>query len=427
MKMNKISCVVLVFLLLLWISVCVEARKNDIRKTEFDRVEKYSPADYMSTFDVVSFGAKGNGVFDDSKHGKLPAKLIDGSVVAPSEASCWPKSSLLEWINFKWVQNFTLKGSGIVDAQGSDWWTSSSQFYHLQPHAVPSSLGTTSQEPSLKTHGSAHNLERAGQLIAHLPENAMIDILLPIPPENDLALRFYSCKNVTVKDIRIKNSPLCHLKFDSSKGIIVNNITISSPENSPNTDGIHLQNSVDVQIQYSDIGSGDDCVSIQTGCSNVHVHHLNCGPGHGTSIGGLGKDTSVACVSNIVVEDISMQNTLYGARIKTWQGGIGMVKNVSFSRIEVHEVKVPIVIDQYYCDKRSCKNQTASVVISGVSAGIKKAILQAVNLTAPISRIRPNTIGIMSCVAPPPRFPHPAATPLAEPTTGEENIELIQN
>lgn len=27
--------------------------------------------------------------------------------------------------------------------------------------------------------------------------------------------------------------------------------------------------------------TGDDCVSIQTGCSNVHVHHINCGPGHG--------------------------------------------------------------------------------------------------------------------------------------------------
>lgn len=27
--------------------------------------------------------------------------------------------------------------------------------------------------------------------------------------------------------------------------------------------------------------TGDDCVSIQTGCSNIHVHHINCGPGHG--------------------------------------------------------------------------------------------------------------------------------------------------
>jgi len=37
------------------------------------------------------------------------------------------------------------------------------------------------------------------------------------------------------------------------------------------------------------------------------------------SIGGLGKDKSVACVSDIIVEDISIQNTLAGVRIKTWQ------------------------------------------------------------------------------------------------------------
>ncbi|KAL3819259.1 hypothetical protein ACJIZ3_005164 [Penstemon smallii] len=34
---------------------------------------------------------------------------------------------------------------------------------------------------------------------------------------------------------------------------------------------------------------------------------------------------------------------------------------------------------------------------------------------------------IISCVAPPPRFPQPPASPLAVPTTREENNELIQN
>ena len=37
------------------------------------------------------------------------------------------------------------------------------------------------------------------------------------------------------------------------------------------------------------------------------------------SLGGLGKDKSVACVSDILVENSNIQNTLYGARIKTWQ------------------------------------------------------------------------------------------------------------
>jgi hypothetical protein len=84
------------------------------------------------------------------------------------------------------------------------------------------------------------------------------------------------------------------------------------------------------------------------------------------SIGGLGKDKSVACVSDIIVEDISIQNTLAGVRIKTWQGGLGVVKNLTFSNIQVKDVKVPIVIDQYYCDKSKCKNQTRAVSISGV-------------------------------------------------------------
>ena len=70
------------------------------------------------------------------------------------------------------------------------------------------------------------------------------------------ALRFYSSYNVTVRDIKIINSPNCHLKFDNSRGVEVNNITISAPETSLNTDGIHLQNSQDVEIHHSYIGCG---------------------------------------------------------------------------------------------------------------------------------------------------------------------------
>lgn len=144
---------------------------------------------------------------------------------------------------------------------------------------------------------------------------------------------------------------------------------------------------------------GDDCISIQTGCSNVYIHDVNCGPGHGISIGSLGKDSTKACVSNITVRDTKIQNALSGVRIKTWQvmllipnsfllynfginlldlakvfdclnlnlqGGSGSVKNIMFSNIEVSEVKKPIVIDQFYCDQSKCKNQTSAVAVSGI-------------------------------------------------------------
>nr|XP_016504584.1 PREDICTED: polygalacturonase At1g48100-like [Nicotiana tabacum] len=141
-----------------------------------------------------------------------------------------------------------------------------------------------------------------------------------MPSIKPTALRFYGSFNVTVTGIIIQNSQQCHLKFDNCIGVTVYNFTVSSPGDSPNTDGIHLQNSKDVLIRSSNIACGDDCVSIQTGCTNVYVHNINCGPGHGISIGSLGKDNTKACVSNITVKDVVMQNTMNGVRIKTWSG-----------------------------------------------------------------------------------------------------------
>ncbi|MCL7037912.1 hypothetical protein MKW94_030345 [Papaver nudicaule] len=310
-------------------------------------------------FDVLSFGAKGDGIADDSKalqaawkaaclvEGgivEIPSEFkflikpitleggpckphlvlqIDGIMLAPPNIGSWSKSDLYQWINIKRTENFTIQGGGVVDGQGFAWW---------KPNELSYIQKTSNHMPDMKP----------------------------------TAVRFYGSYHVTVRDIRIINSPLCHLKFDNSRYINVNNVTITSPENSPNTDGIHLQNSQDAEIQHSNIGCGDDCVSIQTGCSNVHVHHINCGPGHGISLGSLGKGKSVACVKDIVVDNILMQNTMFGARIKSWQGGIGSVKNVTFSNIQVSNVSTPIMIDQYYCDKQKCKNQTEAVAITGV-------------------------------------------------------------
>lgn len=62
---------------------------------------------------------------------KIVLKQIDGTVLAPAEAYSWPKSSLFQWINIKWVQNFTVQGSGTIDGQGSKWW-SFSQIHQMQ-------------------------------------------------------------------------------------------------------------------------------------------------------------------------------------------------------------------------------------------------------------------------------------------------------
>ncbi|KAL8236588.1 hypothetical protein R6Q59_017669 [Mikania micrantha] len=297
-------------------------------------------------FNVLDFGAKGDGTTDDTKAFeeawvaacKLEASTLvvpkgsvflinpisfsgpdcdpnivfqlDGKIIAPKRSGSWD-SELLQWLEFTKLNGISIRGTGVIDGQGSGWWSESG----TKPTAV----------------------------------------------------RFYGSSDVTVTGITIQNSQQTHLKFDDCQSVQVFDITVSSPGDSPNTDGIHLQNSQDVTIHSTRLACGDDCISIQTGCSGVNIQNVDCGPGHGISIGSLGKDNSRACVSNITVRDTKIHDTMTGVRIKTWQGGSGSVQGVTFSNIQVSRVETPIIIDQYYCDGGKCQNKTSGVAVSDIS------------------------------------------------------------
>ncbi|OMO86778.1 Glycoside hydrolase, family 28 [Corchorus capsularis] len=76
--------------------------------------------------------------------------------------------------------------------------------------------------------------------------------------------------------------------FDG-QGLTFTNMTITAPDESPNTDGIHIGRSNEITITDSMISTGNDCVSLGGGSQNVTVRRVTCGPGHGISVGSLGK------------------------------------------------------------------------------------------------------------------------------------------
>ncbi|XP_052157882.1 polygalacturonase At1g48100-like [Oryza glaberrima] len=250
---------------------------------------------------------------------------LDGTIVANTDSGGWCSGNAVQqWLEFRSCTGLTIQGSGTVDGQGSHWWSGGAPATDIDADRVG-----TNNRPT--------------------------------------ALRVYESTNVAVTGITIQNSARFHLTFDTCRAVEVRGVAIRSPGDSPNTDGIHLAGSVGVSIQNATVACGDDCVSIQDGCSRVLVRGVTCGPGHGISIGGLGKGGATAVVSDVTVQDVSLVGTSAGVRIKTWQGGSGSVRGVLFSGVRVSAVKTPIVIDQYYCDHATCANQTAAVAVSGVA------------------------------------------------------------
>ncbi|PIA60871.1 hypothetical protein AQUCO_00300408v1 [Aquilegia coerulea] len=380
-------CVVIATFVLLDLSNNVDGRAHfHKKKTDHTHTKKGSPVspsppEYLSpaaptipsdpynnpnpdpcVFDVTSYGAVGDGSSDDTEaftsawkeacavesaillapadyqftitstifSGPCKPGLVfqlDGVLMPPNGPDCWPEGdSKKQWLIFYRVDNMTLTGSGTIEGNGEQWWE-----LPCKPHRGPNGM------------------------------------TLPGPCDSPALIRFFISSNVEVTGLRIQNSPQFHMKFDGCTGVLIQDISIDSPALSPNTDGIHIQDTKGVGIYNSMITNGDDCVSIGPGCSEVAIENITCQHGHGISIGSLGVHHSQACVSNIYVNNVFIKNSDNGVRIKTWQGGMGSVAGIRFENVEMDNVKNCIIIDQYYCFTKGCQNETSAVYITDVS------------------------------------------------------------
>ncbi|KAL8245087.1 hypothetical protein R6Q59_011345 [Mikania micrantha] len=316
------------------------------------------------TFDVTSYGAIGDGDTDDTdsfvrawgdvcgdtsadptlivpsaktflircvafagpcQSSNINIKLF-GDITAPKSVDGWEGCETTGYLmHFTSVQGLIIEGPGQLDGQGSIWWPKE---VDIKP------MGPSCDCPSM--------------------------------------LRFENCDGLQIRGTRHINSPKSHISIKHCDGADLGNIYISAPEHSPNTDGIDVSWSSHINIHDSHIQSGDDCVAISGGTFDINITSVLCGPGHGISIGSLGKNGAYSTVERVRVQNCNITGTQNGVRIKTSPYGKGFARSIVFEDIHFKNVNNPIIIDQHYCNKMEdafCPSPpTASAVkVSGVT------------------------------------------------------------
>ncbi|XP_031250277.1 polygalacturonase-like [Pistacia vera] len=305
-----------------------------------------------TNYNVLSFGAKGNGVTDSTQAfskawaaacgstesttiyvpkgkyllGSMTFKgdckntdinmRIDGTLVAPSDYRVLAQAD--NWLSFEGVSGVSIIG-GALDAKGSALWNCKAK-------------GTNC-------------------------------------PNGATTVSFSNSNNIKIKGLISLNSQMFHIVINGCQNVHVERVKVIATGDSPNTDGIHVQLSRNVNIMSSSIKTGDDCISIGPGTKNLWIERVTCGPGHGISVGSLGKDTNEEGVQNVTVQNTTFVGTQNGLRIKSWaRPSNGFVQGIRFLDAIMRNVQNPIIIDQNYCPHNlNCPGQVSGVQISDVT------------------------------------------------------------
>ncbi|XP_076924645.1 putative polygalacturonase At3g15720 [Bidens hawaiensis] len=237
--------------------------------------------------------------FNGPCHSESGTVILQGNIVAPKTLDGW-KGCIKNrvWLQFTSIQGLTINGPGHFNGRGWLWW-----------------------QKKLTDE----------------------DCVRPT------ALHFNDCNGLRLSGTSHIDSPSLHISIINCHDIDLGNLRVLAPWNSPNTDGIDIAYSSQVNIHDSNIQTGDDCVAINGGIYDLNVTGVFCGPGHGISIGSLRERGGHDTVEKVRVENCNITGTENGLRIKTVPGGTGYARGIVFQDIHMENVKNPIIITQHYC------------------------------------------------------------------------------
>jgi polygalacturonase len=228
------------------------------------------------------------------------------------------------------LEDVAILGEGAIDGAGAVWWAKSDK-------AAERAMRPLAPAQSSKPSESAPPSDKP----------------LYVPRPHLVVLR--DCARVHMQGVTLRNSPMFHFVPGRCHDVLVEDVTIHSPADSPNTDGIDPANCRDVVIRRCTIDTGDDNIALKAGSGggfpteNVLVSDCKFLHGHGVSIG---SEVQTG-VRHFLVERCAFENTVTALRIKSDRTRGGVVEDVTYRDITMKNVGMAISIFLFYDNKQN--------------------------------------------------------------------------
>jgi hypothetical protein len=174
-----------------------------------------------------------------------------------------------------------------------------------------------------------------------------------------IMVSMYKLANAQMYKITLLNSTHFHVKLQGqastskTTNFTVWGIKLLTPYSAKNTDGIDPTGVVNMTVQNSLLGDGDDesAISGSSLTQNFTYNNLLLPSGHGLSIGSITSNT----VTNVLYQNINFSGQAadgneIALRIKSTQGSSagGLVSQITYNNACIQNVKAAIELDPYY-------------------------------------------------------------------------------
>ncbi|MEO1022704.1 MAG: glycoside hydrolase family 28 protein [Bacteroidota bacterium] len=218
------------------------------------------------------------------------------------------------------TENVAITGTGTLDAQAEPWWTWFEE-YGSPPRAV-----AAKQPLATRTFGKGAGMEG-------MRPNFIV---------------FWKSSNILVEGIHLLDSPMWNVHLVYSSKAIIRDISINSL-NSPNGDGVVIDSSHDVLVEYNHFQTGDDAVVLKSGLNedglaiNIPTEKViirnfvanNVRTGSGGVV--FGSETSGG-IRNVLVHDAYFDGSDRGIRFKTERGRGNVIENIWIRDVEMKNI-----------------------------------------------------------------------------------------